>query len=133
MKKEDTKANKAFILEMIGQKKKLEDYPGKASENIIIYEPSSLPFGGTYKGIKEFEKFYPEVREFYDFSRFSLLKVYGDDDVVFALIQAGIANSDADILLCEQFNFENGKIVTVRLFIHDFPNQSIHSLIKVNK
>jgi hypothetical protein len=27
---ENTKANKAFILEMIGQKKKLEDYPDKS-------------------------------------------------------------------------------------------------------
>ena len=54
---ENTKANKAFILEMIGKKKKLEDYPDKASDSMVVYEPSSLPFGGIYKGIDAYEKF----------------------------------------------------------------------------
>ena len=87
---ENTKANKAFILEMIGKKKKLEDYPDKASDSMVVYEPSSLPFGGIYKGIDAYEKFYPEVRKFYDFSRFELINVYAESDVVFAIIKAGI-------------------------------------------
>ena len=127
---EDTKANKAFILEMIGEKKKLEDYPDKASDSMVVYEPSSLPFGGVYKGINAYEKFYPEVRKFYDFSRFELINVYAEADVVFAIIKAGIAHTKNDsILLCEQFTFKEGKIVEVRLYIHDFPEKSIHSLI----
>ncbi len=126
---EDTKANKAFILEMIGEKKKLEDYPDKASDSMVVYEPSSLPFGGVYKGINAYEKFYPEVRKFYDFSRFELINVYAEADVVFAIIKAGIAHTNDSILLCEQFTFKGGKIVEVRLYIHDFPEKPIHSLI----
>ena len=126
---EDTKANKEFILEMIGGKKKLEDYPGKASDSMVVYEPSSLPFGGVYKGINAYEKFYPEVRKFYDFSRFELINVYAEADVVFAIIKAGIAHTNDSILLCQQFTFKRLRIVEVRLYIHDFPGKSIHSLI----
>lgn len=125
----NTNANKAFILEMIGKKKKLEDYPDKASDSMIVYEPSSLPFGGIYKGINAYEKFYPEVRKFYDFSRFELINVYAENDVVFAIIKAGIANTSDSILLCEQFTFKENKIIEVRLYIHDFPEKPIHSLI----
>jgi len=76
---ENTQANKAFILEIIGSKKKLEDYPGMASDSMVVYEPSSLPFGGTYKGIDAYEKFYPKVRELNDFPKLKSMDIYADD------------------------------------------------------
>src|SRR5882757_3610042 len=91
MDSENTAANKAFILEMIGGKKQLTDYPDRASDSMVVYEPSSLPFGGTYRGMKAFEQFYPKVREFYDFKHFELLDVYADADKVFAISKAAIA------------------------------------------
>jgi hypothetical protein len=127
---EDTAGNKAFVLEMIGQKKRLSDYPDRASDSMVVYEPSSLPFGGTYRGIKAFEQFYPKVREFYDFKDFNLLNVYADEDKVFAISKAAIANTSGSILLCEQLTFKGGKIVEVRLFIYDYEGQPIHKLIE---
>lgn len=124
-----TAKNKAFILEMIGQKKKLQDYPDKASEEMVVREPSSLPFGGVYKGLDSLEEFYPEVRKFYDFSKFELQQVYGDGDHVFAIIKAGIANTNDTLLLCEHITFDNSKIVEVQLFIYDYPERSIHTII----
>jgi len=122
-----TQTNKEFIYEMISQKKKLEDYPARISDSMVVYEPSSLPFGGTYKGYDAYQQFYPKVREFYDFSRFKLLNVYADSDDVFAIISAGIANSNDSILLCEHFTFNNeGQIIQVRLFIHDFDGRPVH-------
>jgi len=130
MQKEDTVGNKAFVLEMISQKKQLTDYPDKASDSMVVYEPSSLPFGGTYRGIKAFEQFYPKVREFYDFKHFDLLNVYADEDKVFAISKAAIAGSDGSILLCEEFTFRMGKIVEVRLYLYDYDRQPVHKLIE---
>ena len=130
MQKEDTAGNKAFVLEMIGQKKRLTDYPDRASDEMIVYEPSSLPFGGTYRGMKAFEQFYPAVREFYDFDHFDLLNVYADDDKVFALSKAAIAHTSGSILLCEQFTFKLGKIVEVRLYLYDYEGEPIHKLVE---
>ena len=129
-------SNKEFVYEMISSKKKLEDYPDRISDSMVVYEPSSLPFGGVYKGYNAYEQFYPAVREFYDFSKFELLKVYSDEDVVFAIIKAGVASVNEYILLCEHFTFnEEGKLIEVRLFIYDYPNKPISSLInsKENK
>lgn len=125
----NTTRNKAFILEMIGQKKKLEDYPDKASAEMVVREPSSLSFGGTYRGLDSFEEFYPEVRKFYDFSKFELQQVYGDGDHVFAIIKAGIANTNDSLLLCEHITFNEGKIIEVQLFIYDYPGRPIHAII----
>ena len=129
MESENTAANKAFILEMIGQKKQLTDYPDRASDSMVVYEPSSLPFGGTYRGMKAFEQFYPKVREFYDFKHFDLLNVYADADKVFAISKAAIAHTNDSILLCEQFTFKQGKIVEVRLYFYDYDNRPVqHSV-----
>lgn len=114
-----TEQNKAFIREMLSSKKRLEDYPDRFDLNLVMHEPACLPFGGTYVGLEQFQTFYPEVRDFYDFSRFELLGVYGDGDVIFATIRAGLANSDGTIFIAEQFCFEGTKLVEVRLHICD--------------
>jgi len=116
---EDTAGNKAFVLEMIGQKKQLSDYPDRVSDAIVVHEPSSLPFGGTYRGIKAFEQFYPRVRAFYDFTHFELQHVYADGDKVFAISKAAIAHTSDSILLCEEMTFSHGKVVEVRLYFYD--------------
>ena len=115
----DTEANKAFIQEMIGQKRLLEDYPDRFDADLLMHEPASLPFGGTYRGLEEFKRFYPEVRDFYDFDRFELLGVYGDGDTVFATISAGLADSAGVIFIAEEFRFVGTKLVEVRLHICD--------------
>lgn len=130
MKNEDTAANKTFIVEMIGQKKRLTDFPDKASDSIVVYEPSSLPFGGTNRGMKAFEQFYPKVREFYDFKHFELLDVYADADKVFAISKAAIACTNDSILLCEQFTFKRGKIIDVRLYFYDYDNRPVQNSVR---
>jgi hypothetical protein len=114
-----TDENKRFIAEMIGTKKRLEDFPDRYDPELLMHEPASLPFGGTYKGLAEFQAFYPTVREFYDFSRFELLGVYGDGDTVFATIKAAIAGEGGTIHLAEQFRFSGARIIEVRLHICD--------------
>lgn len=115
----NTDENKSFIREMIGQKRRLEDYPDRFDPDLIMHEPACLPFGGTYAGLKEFQKFYPEVRDFYDFDRFDLLGVYGDGDMVFATIRAGLAGTEGTIFIAEQFRFSGTTLVEVRLHICD--------------
>ena len=113
----DTDANKAFIREMIGQKKRLEDFPGRYDPDLIMHEPASLPFGGTYHGLAEFQRFYPAVRDFYDFDQFELLDVYGDRDMVFATVRTRLSGSGAPIYIAEQCRFVGRKLVEVRVHI----------------
>jgi hypothetical protein len=114
-----TEANRSFVATMLGEKKRLEDFPDRVDPNIVMHEPASLPFGGTYRGLADFQRFYPEVRRFYDFERFELLGVYADGDTVFATIRLGIAHSPAFMYLAEQFKFSGTKLIEVRVHICD--------------
>jgi predicted SnoaL-like aldol condensation-catalyzing enzyme len=126
---ENAEANKALVLKMFGDNNVLEDFPGNAKPNIVIHEPSSLPFGGTYHGLDEFSQLYPKVSKFYDPSRSRLLNAYADGDVVFVIMQAGVAGTEENLLVCEQFTFEDGKIAEIRVFIHDYAGKPVHTLV----
>jgi len=115
-----TEQNRAFVYEMISQKKRLEDYPGRYDEDLLMYEPASLPFGGIYKGMDEFQAFYPKVRDYYDFSSFEIISIHADENVVFVTIKTRIAETGMPLLLCERLTFKKDKIIKVQLFMLDF-------------
>ena len=114
-----TESNKAFISQMLGQKKRLEDFPDHFEPNIVMHEPALLPFGGTYRGLQEFQRFYPKVREYYDFGTWQLLGVFGDGDTVFATTRVNVAGSSTVMYIAEQFTFAGTKIVEVRVHVSD--------------
>lgn len=110
-----TETNKQFVAAMLGEKKRLEDFPDRFDPNLLMHEPISLPFGGTYRGLGEFQHFYPKVRDFYDFERFELLGVYGDGDMVFATVRVPIRHSKTSMYIAEQFRFSGTNLVEVRV------------------
>lgn len=121
--------NKEFVYEMISNKKRLEDYPERISDLMTVYEPSSLPFGGVYRGFDAYAQFYPKVRAFYDFSKLTIENIYGDVDSVFVLIDATIEKTNEPIKLCEHFKFDaGGKVVEVRLYLYDYENKPVHTI-----
>jgi hypothetical protein len=119
-----TDDNKAFIKEMLGSKKQLTDYPDRFDPKIAMHEPQMLPFGGDYRGMDDFQKFYPEVRRYYDFSTWELLGVYGDGDTVFATTRVTIANTAKTMFIAEQFTFSGRKLVDVRVHVCDAPKRT---------
>lgn len=119
----DTESNKAFVAEMLGQKKQLDDYPGRFDPKLMMYEPASLPFGGAHHGLEAFKSFYPKVRDFYDFDTFKLHGVYGDGDTVFATFQVGIRDKPGIVMfVAEEFTFVETMLVEVR--VHICPTQA---------
>jgi hypothetical protein len=119
-----TEDNKAFIREMLGSKKRLTDYPDRFDPNITMHEPQMLPFGGDYRGIDDFQNFYPAVRNYYDFATWELLGVYGDGDVVFATTRVAIAATAKTMYIAEQFTFRGRKLIDVRVHVCDAPSTS---------
>ena len=114
-----TDANKAFIGKMLGDKKRLEDFPDRFTPDLVMIEPASLPFGGTYRGLHEFQRFYPEVRRYYDFDTWKVLGVYGDGDTVFATTRVRVAGIARVMYIAERFTFSGTKIVEVRVHVCD--------------
>jgi hypothetical protein len=118
-----TDENKAFIQAMLGLKKQLTDYPDRFDPAIAMHEPQMLPFGGDYRGVDDFQKFYPAVRSYYDFSTWELLGVYGDGDTVFATTRVNIANTSRHMYIAEQFTFSGRKLIDVRVHVCDAPGK----------
>ncbi|HEX5354384.1 MAG TPA: nuclear transport factor 2 family protein [Rhodanobacteraceae bacterium] len=114
-----TRSNRAFIAEMLGQKKRLEDYPDRVDPNLVMHEPASLPFGGTYKGLEDFKRFYAKVRTYYDFDTWKLIDVIGEGDIVFSTSQVQVAGRDVTMRIVERFRFAGVMLVEVRVFICD--------------
>lgn len=113
--------NKAFIEMLLSNKLPLKNYPERVSEDFVLYEPSSLPFGGKYVGLEEYEKFaVPKIAEYYDFSRFEFVGVYGDKNIIFAILKIGVRNTDEVLYLCEQFTFKDDKITEIRVFASNY-------------
>ncbi|HEX5436465.1 MAG TPA: nuclear transport factor 2 family protein [Gemmatimonadaceae bacterium] len=119
-----TEANKSFVAQMLGEKKRLEDFPDRVDPNIVTHEPASLPFGGTYRGLAAFQRYYPVVRRYYDFESFRLLGVYADGDTVFATIRVRVADSDSLMFLAEQFTFSGTTLTEVRVHACEAPLES---------
>jgi hypothetical protein len=119
----NTDENKAFIKEMLGLKKQLTDYPDRFDPQITMHEPRMLPFGGDYRGVDDFRKFYPGVRKYYDFSTWELLGVHGDGDTVFATTRVKIAGTAKTMYIAEQFTFAGRKLVDVRVHVCDATNK----------
>lgn len=111
-----TKLNHDFVQEMLANKKRLEDYPERVDPNLVVHEPESLPFGGTYHGLAEFSKFYDRVRAYYDFSTWRLGEVVAVDDVVFSTSEVKIAGCPATMYIVERFRFNGEKLVEVRVY-----------------
>lgn len=114
-----TVQNRAFVLEMLGEKKRLEDYPDRVDPDLTVYEPAALPFGGIYTGIAEFTRFYDKVRAFYDFTTWQLQDVVAEGDIVFSTSRVRIAKRNATMHIAERFRFRGTTLFEVRVFICD--------------
>jgi hypothetical protein len=43
-------SNQPFMQKLFSEKKKLDDFPDRVAPDVVVYEPTSLPFGGTDDG-----------------------------------------------------------------------------------
>ncbi|GAB2539451.1 nuclear transport factor 2 family protein [Rhodanobacter koreensis] len=121
-----TEANKAFVHKLFSENKGLLDFPDHLDPNLVIYEPASLPFGGTYRGLAEVRSIFPRAGKFYDFSRFEVLGIYGDGNTVFSSLKVGLAGSKSSIFIAEQWTFNGTKVVAIRVYVCEPQERAAH-------
>jgi hypothetical protein len=115
--KSTNQANKEFMQKLFSGGGTLFDFPDRVDPNLTVYQPASLPFGGAYHGLAEFQRVAPKLAQYYDFSRLEPLGLYGDGDVIFTNFKVGVAGTQSSVYLAEKFTFRGTKVVEIRAHI----------------
>lgn len=91
-------------------------------EEMVLIEPESLPYGGTYKGLGEIGAAIGAVAKYVDLAGLDVGRVLADDDTAVAYITGTWRHDDGrtqKISLRECYEFLGDKIVEMRVFYWD--------------
>ena len=87
--------------------------------NLVVLEPSFLPYGGRIEGIAGFQALFAKVAQYIDLTSIKLDSVVADGDVGVAFIRAQSVNHDSEIQIAERSVVRDGKIVEMRVYFHE--------------
>ncbi|TPG32427.1 nuclear transport factor 2 family protein [Mycolicibacterium hodleri] len=91
-------------------------------EDMVLIEPESLPYGGTYKGLSEIGGAILAITQYVDLAGLKIGRVLADDDTAVAFVTATWKNPDGtthDMLMRECYQFSGSKITEMRIFYWD--------------
>jgi ketosteroid isomerase-like protein len=91
-------------------------------ETMVLIEPESLPYGGTYKGLGEVGAAIGAIAQYVDLAGLKVGRVLADDDTAVAYVTATWRNPDGttqEIPMRECYQFSDSKITEMRVFYWD--------------
>ena len=117
----DTEANRATIAAMYAaaQQGDLQGFFAAMAPDVVVVEPSFLPYGGTYRGIEGLQTLMGEVTQILDMGALKVKRVIADGDHVLGFITVPIVGTDSEVELLEYSIMRDGKVSEIRLFFHD--------------
>lgn len=87
-------------------------------DDLVVYEPSFLPYGGVTNGPAAFEKLFAVIMQYIDFSTLRLESMVAENDVVVAFLNAKTHKGER-LSIGERSVVRDGKIVEMRIFYHE--------------
>ena len=88
-------------------------------ENLVLDEPSFLPYGGRYAGMARLQELIGILTSYLNFSTIKLDKLIADGDTAVAFLRVQTVKSPSEVQLAERSIVRNGKIVDVRVLFHE--------------
>jgi ketosteroid isomerase-like protein len=91
-------------------------------DTMVLIEPESLPYGGTYKGLGEVAAAIGTIAQYVDLAGLKVGRVLADDKTAVAYVTATWRNPDGttqDIPMRECYQFSDSKIIEMRVFYWD--------------
>jgi hypothetical protein len=96
-------------------------------EQVVVYEPSFLPYGGVTRGHQDFQKLLVTLSGYISLPTLKVDSLVADGDVVVAFLSASTPKGEP-LSLCERSVVRAGRIVEMRIFYHEggdlFPRAS---------
>ena len=87
--------------------------------NLVVYEPTYLPYGGRTEGVTNFIELYSEIIKYIDIPSLTLDEVIAEGENVVGLVRANCALGGAEVKIVEHFTVRDGKVVEITLYFHE--------------
>jgi uncharacterized protein len=97
-------------------------------DDIVVYEPSFLPYGGVYQGIEEFKGLWVQLVKYTDPSTIDMGPMIVDGERAVCQWTVKTRDPESECNMCEIYEVRNGKITEIRIFFNE-----AGSLISANK
>lgn len=102
-----------------GARGDLTGFGARLHPEFVVEVPDYLPWGGAHGPEAYFRTVLPQVGAALDFTRFRYVSITAEDDRVVALIQAGVAGTDAVIRISEHWKIDGEKAVSLWVAYYD--------------
>ena len=114
-------ANRRLIVDMYAAAKAgdVDGFFSALSPEVVITEPSFLPYGGTYRGIDEFRALFGDVAKFLDMSSLKVDRIVADGDHAVGFIRLSTTSGDGEVKLAEHSILRDGKVAKMEIFVLD--------------
>lgn len=89
------------------------------SEDVVVREPSFLPYGGVYRGIAEFSGMFPKAAELLDVTQLTVDRLIASGDRVVCFLRIRDRATGKDVVVAEESRVTQGKIVEITVYYHD--------------
>lgn len=89
------------------------------AEDLIVDEPSFLPYGGRTRSRDEFAKLFATVGRYISLDTLTLSSLVADGEVVVAFLQAETVAGKELVSIAERSVVRNGLVVEMTIFYHE--------------
>jgi hypothetical protein len=89
------------------------------ADDVVVYEPWYLPYGGVYRGKQEFVGLFGKIDENLDVSGFTVNYLVADGDRVATYLSVPDATTGEFTEMIELATVRDGKISELKLFYYD--------------
>lgn len=88
-------------------------------ENITVYEPSFLPYGGVSRGREAFTRLFATIATYLDVPTIRVESIVADGDVVVAFLKAKTVDTGEEVDIGERSVLKNGRVAEMRIYYHE--------------
>lgn len=89
------------------------------ADDVVVHEPSFLPYGATYHGKQGFGELFAKIAESLDLTTLALDYLVADGDKVFGVLRGAEIGSGREVLLAEESTIRNGRVAQMKIFFHE--------------
>lgn len=92
---------------------------GSLADDLVVLEPSFLPYGGKHHGVAGFQALFGEIAQYLDLTSIKLDSIVADGEVVVAFLRAKNVKDGSEVQIAERSVVRNGKIAEMKIYFHE--------------